>query len=290
VRVTVDEQPRSDRYTLFAARAASAAAQHQWSSERYRRARRDHLLALHNRWRVRSKVYNRFGTVVMVHSADGDGRGTAGAAPPVRALVVDGDVATRVGVRMILSATSGIEVIGEASSGDDAVAKARLHEPDVVVMAIRLPGTDGITATRRITTALGDRTKVVVYTSFDGDGYEHQALEAGASAFVVKRAPALDLVAAVRAAVTGAPAGPGALPPRSGSGALTFTAPLSARERSVLQLVATGLSNAEIAAHMYLSVDMVRTHLKAIYAKSGVTNRHRLVVAAQADGFSLPLP
>jgi DNA-binding NarL/FixJ family response regulator len=213
--------------------------------------------------------------------------------PPVRAVIVDADVPTRVGVRMILSSVDDIEVVAEAASGEDAVAQAFAHQPDVVVTAIRLPGVDGITATQQITAALGDRTRVVVLTSFDTDEYERQARRAGASAFVSKHAAPGELIGAVRAVATGArppvpqqATGRSDLPPAFPDAALCFTPRLTDREHAVLSLVAEGLSNTEVGQRLHISLDTVKSHLSHIYAKSGVVNRTRLVVEAQASGFS----
>jgi DNA-binding NarL/FixJ family response regulator len=207
-------------------------------------------------------------------------------------LIADADVPTRVGMRMILSSAGDIEVVGEVSRGDDAVAWAAAHQPDVVVMAVRLPGVNGIAAAARINAALGDRTRVVVLTSFDPDEYDLQARRAGASAFVSTHAGPDDLIGVVRAAAVGTqlppPARahpwhePAAALPAEG---LRFVPPLTSREREVLYLVGQGLSNVEIGAQLYISIETVRSHLRHIYRKSGVTNRTRLVVAAEANGF-----
>jgi len=162
------------------------------------------------------------------------------------------------------------------------------------MIAIRLVGTDGITATRRITSALGERTKVIVLTTLEGEEYEHQARVAGASAFLQKRASAEELIAAVRAAMGGEPStgakhsGHGRPPAHPGAPSLALH--LTEREREVLRLVADGLSNSEIATQLAMSVDTVKGHLERIDAKSGITNRARLAGAADASGFSLPPP
>jgi DNA-binding NarL/FixJ family response regulator len=193
---------------------------------------------------------------------------------------------------MILSSAGDIEVVGEVSRGDDAVAWAVAHQPDVVVMAIRLPGVDGITAAAEITAALGERTRVVVLTSFDSPEYQRQARRAGAGAFVSKHAGPDELIGAVRAATADAQsAEPRQVrdrrePSAVGGAVLSFLPPLTSREREVLYLVAQGLSNVEIGAHLYISMETVRSHLRQIYRKSGVANRTRLVVAAEANGFS----
>jgi DNA-binding NarL/FixJ family response regulator len=265
---------------------------------------------MHGAWRARSKLYNRLGPVVaMAQEPDAPGGpGTCGPVPgptsgtacptaTIRALIAEADVPTRVGVRMILSSAGDIEVVGEAVSGDDAIAQAIRCKPDVVVIAIRLAGTDGITATGRITAALAEQTKVVVLTTFDSEENERLAKRAGASAFVSKHAAADELIAAVHAVTneTGPAVPVNAARRREPATVLTgagldFTPPLSSREREVMSLVAEGLSNIEIGERLYISPDTVRTHLKHIYMKSGVANRMRLVVAAGANGFSHRTP
>jgi DNA-binding NarL/FixJ family response regulator len=194
---------------------------------------------------------------------------------------------------MILSSAGDIEVAGEVARGDEAVAWAVEHHPDVVVMAIRLPGMDGITATAYLTAVLGERTKVVVLTSSDSQERERQARRAGATAFVSKRAAPDELIRAVRAVTSRgqSPAPEQAQEQRARPGVgsdveLHFTPALTSREREVLHLVAQGLSNAEIGERLRIAVDTVKSHLRHIYTKSGVANRTRLVLAARASGFS----
>ena len=216
-----------------------------------------------------------------------------GPVAPVRVLIVDDDVPPRVGLRAILSSAGDIEVIGEASTGAEAIAAAGKHQPDIVLMDVRLPGMDGITATRRITSDHGGSTKVIVLTTFDLEELAFQARRAGASGFVLKRAPAEQLISEVRAvaretsavapeAETGFRRDPGL---RGDHEFLSFTPPLTGREREVLHLVARGYANAEIGHQLGMSVDTVKSHLKHIYGKSGVTDRARLVVAAARSGF-----
>ena len=213
----------------------------------------------------------------------------------VRVLIVDDDVPTRVGLRAILSSAPDIDVVGEASSGEDALPAARRLCPDIVLMDIRLPGVDGIAATRDIVmSASSPPAKVIVLTTFDFDEYAFQALGAGASAFLLKRTPAEQLITAVRAIAggTGLPAeGEARRPPepaRRGhqDDSIAFVQPLTSRERDVLYLVVQGLTNAEIAKQLIVSVDTVKTHLKHIYSKSGVQDRAHLVIAATKSGFS----
>jgi DNA-binding NarL/FixJ family response regulator len=216
---------------------------------------------------------------------------TAPGTARIRVLIVDDDVPTRIGLRTILSSAGDIEVVGEACGGADGVAAARRLQPDIVLMDIRLPDIDGIAATRNITTAPDSRSKVVVLTTFDFDEYAFQSRRAGASAFILKRAPAEEIIASVRAvardtAVPGTPDVRGAQEqPATRAGRLSFTPPITSREREVLHMVAQGFTNAEVARELHLSIDTVKSHLKHIYAKSGVRDRARLVVAAQGSGF-----
>src|SRR5438067_7170237 len=189
-------------------------------------------------------------------TAESQPLGGAAPAGPVRVLVVDDQELVRAGFCVILDAADGISVVGEAANGTDAVAAARALAPDVVLMDIRMPGMDGLEATRLITAArpCAAAPKVVILTTFDLDDYVYEALRGGASGFLLKDAPRHDLIAAVRAAAAGdallAPSvtrmlieafarRPAALaPPPSRLGTLT------ARERDILRLVARGHSNA----------------------------------------------
>jgi DNA-binding NarL/FixJ family response regulator len=210
----------------------------------------------------------------------------APAAAPIRVLIVDADVPSRAGVRLILSAADDMVVVGEASSGPEAVEQALAHQPDVVVMGILLPGMDGITATRHITSAGHLRAKVVILTTLDFDEYAHRAWRAGASSFLSKHATADALVDAVRAAARGATGAAARPDQRWVAARLTFTPPLTARERDVLYLVAEGLSNRDVAEQLFVSIDTIKSHLKNLYAKSGVHDRSRLVASALANGFA----
>jgi DNA-binding NarL/FixJ family response regulator len=217
--------------------------------------------------------------------------GTGPSRTPVRVLIVDPDVATRVGVRTILAQAHDIAVVGEASIGDDAVNKAAAYQPDVVIMAIQLAGgMDGIMATRRITARLAPGTKVLMLTSFDTEEYERQARRAGATAFISKRSSEAELLATVRAVASGRGDVSSRRPPAARGGRLSFTPQLTERERQVLNAVAAGLTNTEAADHLCVSIDTLKTHLKHIYSKCGIPNRARLVVEARASGFGALLP
>jgi DNA-binding NarL/FixJ family response regulator len=213
-------------------------------------------------------------------------------------LVVDDDVPTRVGVRTILSSDSRIDVVGEAGTAADGVELARQLRPDVVLMDVRLPDDDGISATRQI---LGDAReglptpRVVVLTTFDYDEYVFRSLQAGASGFLLKRAPAEDLVDAVLTVAEGnaLPAPPrtraliGAFASAAGEAPQAqFAEALTAREAEVLALVARGLSNAEIAETLGLSIETIRTHVKHVYMKTGARDRAHAVIIAYESGLA----
>ncbi|WBB69250.1 response regulator transcription factor [Micromonospora sp. WMMD812] len=204
----------------------------------------------------------------------------------IRVLLVDDQHLIRAGLRMLCDAQPDIEVVGEADNGRDAVSlAARLH-PDVVVMDLRMPGVDGITATSRI---LADRpvVRVLVLTTFGDDDHLYPALTAGACGFLLKDAPPGDLVDGVRRAAAGdSPFSQEVLrrlvqravharteTPRPVEG-------LTAREQDVLNLVAEGLSNTEIAERLHIGVTTVKTHITSLMTKTGSPNRVRLALFA----------
>jgi DNA-binding NarL/FixJ family response regulator len=215
----------------------------------------------------------------------------------IRVLVVDDQELVRTGFRMILEAQPDIEVVGEAGDGGEAVEAAlRLH-PDVVLMDVRMPDLDGIQATRRLLAA-GTRARVLMLTTFDVDEQVYEAMKAGASGFLLKNAPPAQLVAALRATAAGdaqlAPAIVRRLveefvsrpaPGRTRPGMLEE---LTDREVDVLRLVAHGLSNAEIAAELFLGEATVRTHVSRILAKLAVRDRTQAVVVAYESGLVRP--
>jgi DNA-binding NarL/FixJ family response regulator len=217
----------------------------------------------------------------------------------IRVLVVDDQGLVRAGFRMILEAQPDIEVVGEAADGLDAVAAARRLRPDLVLMDIRMPRLDGLEATRRLAgPGVADPVRVLMLTTFDLDEYVFEALRAGASGFLLKDLPREDLVAAVRVVAAGdallapqvtrrlieefarRPAPGGADP-----GALEA---LTARERETLGLLARGLTNAELAAALYVSEHTVKTHVGNVLAKLGLRDRIHAVILAYEIGLVQP--
>ena len=212
----------------------------------------------------------------------------------VRVLVADDQEIVRTGLTMILDAQPGIEVVGQAADGREAVTLARRLRPDVCLFDIRMPDMDGIEATRQLAGAdVEDPIAVVVITTFDLDEYVHGALKAGARGFLLKDAGPEMLAQAIHAAARGdaliAPritarllatfsgAGPGPTPAQP-------LEPLTAREEDVLLTVARGRTNAEIADELHISLSTVKTHLAAIMAKLGARNRVEIVMWAYETG------
>jgi DNA-binding NarL/FixJ family response regulator len=218
---------------------------------------------------------------------------------PIRVLVADDQELVRAGFCVILEAADGISVVGEAANGAEAVAAAAAHRPDVVLMDIRMPGMDGLEATRRITgSSAGPGPKVVMLTTFDLDDYVYEALRAGASGFLLKDAPRQDLIAAVRAAAAGdallAPSVTRLLieafarrPPAT-TPSPSRLASLTARERDILLLLARGRSNAEIAGDLFVSEATVKTHIGHLLAKLGLRDRVQAVILAYETGIVVP--
>jgi DNA-binding NarL/FixJ family response regulator len=207
---------------------------------------------------------------------------------PIRVLIVDDDVATRVGLRAIMGAAPDITVVGESGSAEDAYEQISQVAPHVVLMDVQLPGADGITATERITArADDDGPRVIMLTTFEIDDYVFRSLRAGASGFLLKRARAEDLTDAVRSVASGnalpAPTLTRRLIERfavtSGSRSSAVRS-LTDREREVLLLVAGGRSNQEIASDLGISLDTVKSHVKHIFTKLGVRDRSQAVIAA----------
>jgi len=218
------------------------------------------------------------------------------AEPPIRVLVADDQALMRTGFRMILDAQEGIEVVGEAIDGEDAIRQYARLRPDVVVMDVRMPTMDGIRATERLT-ATDPPARVLILTTFDLDEYVYEALRAGASGFLLKDRPSEELVAAVRVVAAGeallAPSvtrrlieefarRPVAAGPPRGLDELTE------REREVLVLMAQGLSNAEIAGALHVAQTTVKTHVGRVLQKLRLRDRAQAVVLAYESGLVHP--
>jgi len=211
----------------------------------------------------------------------------------IRVLLADDQALVRAGFRMILKAEPGIDVVGEAGDGVEAVRRARELEPDVVLMDVRMPEMDGIEATRRIVDGDG-APRVLVLTTFDLDEYVYEALRAGASGFLLKDAPEDQLTAGIRIVADGgslfAPAVTRRLIERFAGARSQKPAPqldeLTAREHEVLTLVARGLSNAEIAATLVVSEHTVKTHVAHVLRKLDLRDRVQAVVLAYETGIA----
>jgi DNA-binding NarL/FixJ family response regulator len=217
----------------------------------------------------------------------------------ISVLIADDQALVRAGFRMILDAEADIDVVGEAADGAGAIAEAQFLRPDVILMDIRMPDLDGIEATRRLLADGRDSPKIVMLTTFDLDEYVFDALHAGASGFLLKDAPPEQLVDGIRTVARGdallAPAvtrrviaefvrRPTARP-HAHADKLNR---LSARERDVLELVARGLSNAEIAASLFVSDTTVKTHVARLLGKLDLRNRVQAVVFAYESGLIEP--
>jgi DNA-binding NarL/FixJ family response regulator len=217
----------------------------------------------------------------------------------IRVVLADDQALIRAGFRVLLSGIDDIEVVGEASDGAQAVDAARRARADVVLMDIRMPGVDGLEATRLIG---GDEdlagVRVLILTTYESDEYVYQALQNGASGFLVKDTEPDELVHAIRVVAAGeALLSPGITRrliadlvsrPRPARSMPNVLAELTSREREVLARVAAGLSNDEIAAALYLSPLTVKTHVSRMMTKLGVRDRAQLVVLAYESGLVIP--
>jgi DNA-binding NarL/FixJ family response regulator len=230
--------------------------------------------------------------------ADFAGPGADGTSrPPITVLVADDQRMVRSGLRVILDTEPGIRVVAEAGDGAEAVELVRRHRPAVALLDIRMPVLDGLRAARKVL-AVCPQTRVLILTTFDADEHVYEALRAGASGFLLKDAPADQLITAVRSLAAGdalidpvitrrlisrftlAARGPAELPAQLRQ--------LTAREREVLRLVARGLSNAEIAGELVVEENTVKTHVSRILTKLGLRDRVQAVVLAYELGFVTP--
>ena len=209
---------------------------------------------------------------------------------PIRVLLVDDEPLVRSGLRAILESEPDITVVGEADDGAAAVSQARRTHPDIVLMDVRMPRVDGITATRLLGQFDGGGPAVIVVTTFENDDYVYDALQAGARGFLLKRSAADDYVNAIRTVHEGEsllfPAAIRRLVAHRGGqgGGGLAEAPDRAGEE-VLRLVAQGMSNAEIAAELVLGLETVKTHVRSVLAKLGVRDRVQAVITAYESGF-----
>jgi DNA-binding NarL/FixJ family response regulator len=209
----------------------------------------------------------------------------------IRVLVADDQSMVRSGFRMLLTGEQDIEVVAEASNGREAVAMAERFNPAVVLMDIRMPEIDGLEATRRILAA-NQAARILILTTFGLDEYVYEALRAGASGFVLKDDPAEQLISAVRTVAAGNALLSPAITKRVIRQFTRITRPappkelgeLTEREREILRLIATGLSNAEIGRGLYISETTVKTHVTHILQKLGLRDRVQAVVLAYQAG------
>jgi RNA polymerase sigma factor (sigma-70 family) len=216
----------------------------------------------------------------------------------VRVLVADDQALVRAGFRKILEADPGIEVVGEAADGLEAVERGRSLDPDVVLMDIRMPGLDGIAATRRLAEERSDGPRVLVVTTFGLEEYVYDALRAGASGFLLKDVPPEQLLAAVHVvargdalldpAITRAVIEEFATKPAARRELAARLEELTPREREVFALVARGRSNAEIARELVVSDGTVKTHVAHLLLKLGVRDRVQAVIYAYESGAVQP--
>jgi len=211
----------------------------------------------------------------------------------IRVLLVDDQELVRAGFRIILQSEPGIEVVGEASDGAQAVELAKRLRPDVICMDVQMPGTDGIEATRQLTAYAEVTAGILILTTFQRDDYLFDALQAGASGFLLKTARAEQLVEAVQVIARG----DALLSPDVTRSVLNqFSRPatpaapvgLTERESEVLALVSRGLSNAEIASELFLGEATVKTHVSKVLVKLGVRDRLQAVVYAYDNGLVTP--
>jgi DNA-binding NarL/FixJ family response regulator len=217
----------------------------------------------------------------------------------VRILLADDEALVRAGLRLIVESDPGLEVVGEVPNGREAVEAAARLDPDVVLMDVQMPVLDGLAATKAIV-ALGrtETCRVIILTTFDLDEYVYEALRAGASGFLLKRVPAEDLISGIyvvaggeallaasvtRRLISHFVSRPASRPPEQSSLGL-----LTEREREVFELIAQGLSNAEIAGRLYLTEGTVKTHVKHIFDKLEVRDRTQAVILAYDTGVVRP--
>jgi DNA-binding NarL/FixJ family response regulator len=221
-------------------------------------------------------------------------------AEPIRVLIVDDDALVRAGLRMILAVAADIAVVGEASDGAQVPAAVKEHEPHVVLMDIRMPGTDGLAATEALRSRPG-APDVVVLTTFDADEYVTRALRLGAAGFLVKDTPPVEILRAVRKVAEGEPAlspavtrrlidrvagtAPPEVPPRRRA-ALAVFEQLSRSERAVAIEISRGRSNAEVSRELYMSVATVKAYVSRLLTKLEMNNRVQIAIFVHDAGLA----
>jgi DNA-binding NarL/FixJ family response regulator len=203
-------------------------------------------------------------------------------------LIVDDHPVVRDGLRGMFGADPRFEVVGEAADGAEAVSAGERLRPDVILMDLRMPGTDGVAAIRELAKR-GVPSRVLVLTTYDTDNHVLPAIEAGATGYLLKEAPRAELVRAVEAAACGqAVLSPTVATRLLGQVRKPTPAPLSQRELEVLELIAQGSTNREAAKRLFISETTVKTHLLHVYAKLGVNDRAAAVAAAFSRGYLTP--
>ncbi|MDG4832886.1 response regulator transcription factor [Solwaraspora sp. WMMD1047] len=213
---------------------------------------------------------------------------------PIGVLIVDDEELIRVGLRAIIDAQPDLTVLGEAADGAEVPPLVARLRPDVVLMDVRMPAIDGIQATRRLVAGAPSAPRVLVITTFENDEYVYEALRAGASGFLLKRARPAEVVQAVRVVARGDsllfPAAVRRLVGAYGrrAGDRLGRAGLTDREAAVLRLMAAGMSNQEVAAELVVGVETVKTHVGNVLAKLGARDRTQAVIAAYESGFVAP--
>ena len=213
----------------------------------------------------------------------------------ITVLLADDDILVRQGMRVLVESAGDLAVVAEAADGEEAVRLAASTRPDVVLMDVRMPGQDGINATREIASWDPPRPRVLVLTTFDLDEIVHDALQAGADGFLLKRSTPEELIEAIRTVAVGDALISPALTRRllsyvasrnqTAPSASTLVVPLTDREAEVLKCLSEGLSNAEIAAKLFIGQETVKTHVKRICSKTGARDRTQAVVWAYQAGF-----
>ena len=215
----------------------------------------------------------------------------------VRVVLVDDQALIRTGLKMILESEDDIEVVGEASDGEQAISMTRSVRPDVVLMDVQMPTMNGLEATGRIVRDANISSRIVILTTFERDDYVFEALRAGASGFLLKNAPSEELVHAVRVVAAGdallAPSVTrkvieGFIRRPASRGNEVELQRLTERETEILQLLATGKSNSELAAHLFVGEGTIKTHVSSVLTKLGLRDRMQAVIFAYESGLIEP--